>query len=106
MNLYLLQYESGIAYYIKNESIDDEDEGLVASKYEVWVGHVKTSNLERVIQPKMQKDVREMGDDVNFFYGVLAKGEETPVECLTIVDVSERTQFHFMVRSREDFQQN
>lgn len=34
--LYLLQYESGYAYYIKNESEDEE-----MSSFQVWVGHIK-----------------------------------------------------------------
>ena len=91
--LYLLQYESGIAYFVRNECGDEQ-----FSKFEIWIGHIKASNLRRI-------NSNVHGDEVNFFHQ-LAKDAETDVECLQIVDISERMQFHLMVRSRDDFGNN
>ena len=46
--------------------------------YEVWIGHVKSVNLKRVVP---NQDRTNVGDEINFFY-TLAMNEETPVECL------------------------
>lgn len=88
--LYLLQYESGIAYFIRNDSSDDQ-----IGKFEIWIGHLKVINLRKVSNS-------DHGDEVNFFHQ-LGKDTETDVECLQIIDISKRTQFHLLVRSRDDF---
>ena len=65
--LYLLQYESGFAYFISNESGDDVDEAN--SSYEVWVGHVVTVNLQRVLSQtnRCKRSFKvESIDEVNF----------------------------------------
>lgn len=51
-----------------------------------------------------QQEAALHGDDVNFFHR-LGRGQETAVACLQIIDISERTQFHLMVRSCDDFDQ-
>lgn len=75
------------------------------SNYDIWVGHVKSVNLTRVITEEMNRgktDLIVSQDDVNFFH-TLGKDQDTAVECLKIIDISQRTNFHFMVRSKENF---
>lgn len=47
--LYLLQFESGFAYFIKNESTGDKHSENASIVYEVWIGHVVARNLQRVV---------------------------------------------------------
>ena len=67
------------------------------SYYKLWIGHVKTSNLSRV---EAVSELLNHGDGINFQHQ-LELGEETPVECLRIVDIAQRPQFHFIARVQE-----
>ena len=81
MTLHLLQYESGFAYFIRNTSSSSD-------AYSIWIGRAETKNLQVV-----REDTSNGKLD-------LLSGEDSQVECLQIVDISERSHFHIIVRSK------
>lgn len=67
------------------------------STYKFWIGHVNTTNLKRVVANRQTNRLDHRSDGVNFHHR-LEIGSETEVECLRIVDIALRPQFHFIVR--------